>query len=134
MTFEELNKIPRCQKEEKKKSRHHESQIQQNCVWWFRLQYPAFKSMLFAVPNGGARSPVEAKIMKAEGVTPGVSDLILLVSRKGYNALCLECKTAAGRQSHSQAAWQADCEAFGNKYVIFRSVDEFINIINDYLK
>ena len=32
--------------------------------------------MLFAVPNGGGRSRIEAGIMKAEGVTAGVSDLI----------------------------------------------------------
>ncbi len=90
--------------------------------------------MLFSVPNGGCRNPIEAKIMKAEGVVPGVSDLILLVARKGFSSLCLEAKTDIGDQSDNQIIWQADCETNGNKYMIFRSVQEFINIINWYLK
>lgn len=53
------------------------------CVGWFRLQYPAVGKLLFAVPNGGARSRTEAAIMKAEGVTAGVTDLILLLGRGG---------------------------------------------------
>ena len=113
---------------------HRESQIQRASVKWFRLQYRQFRNLLFSVPNGGCRNPIEAKIMKAEGVVPGVSDLILLVSRKGFNSLCMECKTDKGSQSENQLIWQADCEANGNKYVIFRSVDEFINIVNEYLK
>jgi hypothetical protein len=90
--------------------------------------------MLFAVPNGGRRGKREAAIMKAEGVVPGVSDLILLVSRKGYNALCIECKTATGHQSDDQILWQAECDENGNKYVICRSIEGFICIINWYLK
>lgn len=56
------------------------------CVSWFRLKYPAIGKLLFAVPNGGARSRTEAAIMKAEGVTAGVADLILLIGRGGFNA------------------------------------------------
>jgi len=33
--------------------RHIESQIQKDCVTWFRLQYPKIGRLLFAVPNGG---------------------------------------------------------------------------------
>lgn len=53
--------------------------MQRMCVGWFRLQYPAVGKLLFAVPNGGARSRTEAAIMKAEGVTAGVTDLIRFV-------------------------------------------------------
>jgi hypothetical protein len=118
----------------RKKPVHRESQLQRECVKWFRLQYPALGHMLFAVPNGGSRNAREAGIMKDEGVVPGVSDLILLLPRKGYGSLCLECKTPDGQQSYNQAAWQGSCEASGNKYVIFRSVDDFIKIVNWYLK
>ena len=54
--------------------RHLESQLQRQCVAWFRLQYPKHARLLFAVPNGGGRSRIEAAIMKAEGVTAGVSE------------------------------------------------------------
>lgn len=49
--------------------RHIESQIQKDCVTWFRLQYPKIGRLLFAVPNGGARNAKEAAIMKGEGLT-----------------------------------------------------------------
>ncbi|MDD3019488.1 MAG: VRR-NUC domain-containing protein [Alphaproteobacteria bacterium] len=89
--------------------------------------------MIFAVPNGGCRNSREAAIMKAEGVTAGVADVILLVSRDGYNSLCIEFKTEKGRQSELQRQWQDEAEKNGNKYVICRSFKEFYSIINEYL-
>lgn len=77
--------------------------MQRMCVGWFRLQYPAVGKLLFAVPNGGARSRTEAAIMKAEGVTAGVTDLILLLGRGGFNALCIEMKTTDRRSALSDA-------------------------------
>lgn len=113
--------------------RHNESIIQQNCVTWFRLQYPQLAIMLFAVPNGGLRRRIEAAIMKAEGMTAGVSDLILLVPSKGYHSLCIEMKTEKGRQTERQKQWQRQAERYGNKYVICRSFDEFREEITAYL-
>lgn len=52
---------------DRKATRHEESHLQRQCVAWFRLQYPKLARLLFAVPNGGGRSKVEAGIMKAEG-------------------------------------------------------------------
>ena len=51
--------------------RHLESKLQQAMVKWFRLRHPDL--MLFHIPNGGKRSPITAKILKAEGVLPGVA-------------------------------------------------------------
>ena len=113
--------------------RHIESQIQRNCKKWFDYQYPQFAPLLFAVPNGGLRGKVEAAIMKAEGMTAGVSDMILLVSKKGYTSLCIEFKTAKGRQTQHQKDWQRIAEIHGNKYVIVRSFDDFVKAITAYL-
>ncbi len=90
--------------------------------------------MLFAVPNGGGRSRVEAAIMKGEGVTPGVADLILLESRGAFGSLCIEMKDAKGRQSEAQKAWQQTAESFGNKYVVCRSFEQFQEAVRDYMK
>ena len=117
--------------------------LQSECVRWFSYQYPKLKKLLFHVPNGGKRqskinkqgkrySP-EAKKMKLMGVVPGVSDLILLVSRKGYGSLCLEMKTKSGDQSPSQKEWMKETTAAGNKYALCRSFDEFEKTIKDYL-
>lgn len=100
---------------------------------WFRLQYSSVKELLFAVPNGGARGKIEASIMKSEGVTAGVADLILLIPRKGYGSLCIEMKTDKGTQRDTQKVWQEQAERHGNKYVICRSLDEFMTQITEYL-
>lgn len=111
-----------------------EDRIQSECVRWFRYQYPKYKKLLFHVPNGGKRSKVTAQIFKAMGVVPGVSDLILLVSRHGYGSLCIEMKTPSGDQSPSQKEWMKETTAAGNKYSVCRSFDEFEKTVNDYLK
>ena len=123
--------------------REEEHQIQSACVRWFAYQHPELKGLLFAVPNGGARNKATAGKLKAEGVVAGVSDLILLVpqwfttwrGQQGclYAGLCIEMKTAKGRQSPDQKEWQAKVESKGYKYAVCHSLDEFINEIEDYL-
>lgn len=76
----------------------------------------------------------EASIMKAEGVTAGVADVILLIPSSGYASLCLEFKTQTGRQQDTQKAWQKAAETAGNKYTVIRSFDEFRNEVTNYLQ
>lgn len=114
--------------------RHIESQIQKDCVTWFRLQYPKIGRLLFAVPNGGARNAKEAAIMKGEGVTAGVADLILLYPSDGFHSLCIEFKTPSksSRQTPMQKEWQALAEAHGNKYIVCRTFEDFERTIKNY--
>lgn len=128
--------------------REEEHNIQAACVRWFNLQWPEYRGLLFAIPNGGARSKATAGKLKAEGVVAGVADLILLVPdnyetlatpRSGtwyhsIHALCIEMKTAKGRQSPEQKEWQKKVEAVGYKYAVVRSLEDFIKQINDYLQ
>ena len=104
----------------KRKTEHAESNLQRACVTYFRTQYPNDALMLFAVPNGGGRSVVEASIMKAEGVTAGVSDLLLLEARGGWGCLCLEAKTKKKGSGQS-------------KDKVFRTFEEFKTIVDDYM-
>ena len=62
-----------------------------------------------------------------------VADLILLVPRQGYCALCIEMKTRKGYQSDAQKVFQAKCEEYGAKYVVCRSLDEFQKVVRWYL-
>ena len=127
--------------------REEEHNIQAACVRWFNLQWPEYRGLLFAVPNGGARSKATAGKLKAEGVVAGVADLILLVPcrleigqcggipwYRIYHALCIEMKTAKGRQSPEQKEWQTNVEAHGYKYAVCRSLDEFMAVVNGYLR
>lgn len=122
-----------------------EHNLQSACVQWFNLQHRELRGLLFAVPNGGARSKATAGRLKSEGVVPGVADLILLVPKVVFSdgengriidvtpALCIEMKTDKGRQSTEQKAWQAIVEAQGYKYAVCRSFDDFTRTVNEYL-
>ena len=114
---------------------HEESQLQKDCVTWFRLQYPSHALMLIAIPNGGKRSPIEAAIMKAEGVVAGVADLILLEARGNFGCLCIEMKTRSkkSRQSPNQKIWEEATQKAGNAYVVVRTFDEFRSVVSQYL-
>ncbi len=113
--------------------RHLESRLQQSCVRWFDYQHYDYKEILFAIPNGGARSGIEAAIMKGEGVRAGVADMILLLARDGFSSLCIEFKVGKGRQSLAQQTWQIAAESVGNKYCIVRSFEEFKKEIESYI-
>lgn len=132
LTFDELVARANATKE-KAKPRHIESHIQRNCFYWFGLQYPHLRPVFFAVPNGGGRNKREAGILKAEGVTAGVADAILLKPSGGYASLCVEFKTEEGTQRRTQKEWQKAAEANGNKYVIVRSFDDFKREVTEYL-
>lgn len=122
--------------------REEEHNIQCACVRWFNLQYPQYRGLLFACPNGGNRNLVTAAKLKAEGVVAGVADLILLVPLVIdvpkeiviFHGFCIELKTKQGRQSPEQKEWQSKVEAHGYKYAVCRSLEEFIKQINDYLQ
>lgn len=113
--------------------RHEESDLQQACVRWFRMQHPQLAPLLFAVPNGGVRNVRTARVLKAEGVMAGVADLLLLVPSKEWHGLCVEMKTMTGRQSESQRAWEKAVTSQGYKYVVCRGVECFVRLINGYL-
>lgn len=120
---------------QRSKPRHEEHNLQTACVNWFRWQYPTFSKMLIAVPNGGRRDAITGAMLKAEGVLAGVADLILLIPNRRYHSLLIELKTKSGTQSKAQKEWQQEVERLGySKYILVRSIDEFINEINDYLR
>ena len=116
-----------------------EHNIQCACVRWFNYQWPEYRGLLFAVPNGGARSKATAGKLKAEGVVPGVADLILLVPFlqecvQYFNGLCIEMKTSKGKQSQEQKDWECKVMEQGYEYRVIRSLDEFIEVVDSYLK
>jgi hypothetical protein len=66
-----------------------EAQIQRAVIQHLRLR-PATGVFAFHVPNGGARRPIEAAILKDLGVVAGTPDLIII---RGGRAHCLELKS-----------------------------------------
>ena len=110
-----------------------ESRIQQACVRWFRLQYPKYAGNLFSVPNGGYRNAVTGAILKAEGALAGVADLFLAVPNRSYAGFFIEMKKPKGRQQESQKRFQKAVEEQGYKYSLCYSLEEFMELVNEYL-
>lgn len=119
----------------KKKQGNEEARIQSEFFEKIPILFPTLPSkLLFSVPNGGSRNPIEAVNLKRQGVTPGVADVILQIPKKGYASLCMEFKTPKGRQSNEQKEYQRQVEMAGSKYVIVRSVEQAIKTMQSYLK
>lgn len=133
LTFDEMMAAMRSNT--RKRPADEEHRIQCACVRWFNVQYPKLYGRLFAVPNGGRRDATTAAKLKAEGVVPGVADLVLLMSNRDYGALLIEMKTPKGRQSDSQKKWEKTvCADAEYKYVVCRSLDDFIREVDSYLR
>lgn len=112
-----------------------ESEIQQACIDWFKHRYPKEWSdgMLFHVANEGIRSGRMGARFKREGIVRGVADLCLSIPRQGYGALYIEMKRPRSYQSPEQRRWGANASAYGNRYVVCRSVEEFAEVVKEYL-
>lgn len=126
--------------------RHEESNLQQQCVAWFRAQYPQFAMLLTHVPNEGNGNRVSGAIHKAEGTVAGVPDLLLFLpscypakGRDGETAwsmvhgLGIEMKTEKGRQGQSQKDFQKMFQSAGYQYEVVRSFNEFETLIKSYI-
>lgn len=101
-------------------------------VGMMRSRYPEV-DLLFAIPNGGARDIISGGKLKAEGVRPGVPDLMLAVARGPYHGLFVEVKTDAGHLSEPQKAWQLRLNKQGFSAIVVRGVHEGVTSITDYL-
>jgi len=103
--------------------------LQSEIFKWFHNTHCAGKNnkcLIFSVPNGGTRNIKEAMKLKATGLVPGVSDLIILLPSK---CLFIEVKTSTGKQSDVQKVFESKVTLLGFDYYLVRSLEEFKNIL-----
>ena len=134
-TLEELLEKERCGelKKPRKRSLNEEHQLQCAEVRYMRGVHRDLSHVFFCVPNGQKRTSRQAAWLHEEGLVNGVSDMILLKPNSKHGYLCIENKTKKGKQSAEQKIFQQEVEKHGGKYVIIRSLDEFIETIESYL-
>lgn len=126
--------------------KHEESRLQQQCVAWFRAQYPQYAMLLTHPINEGSghtrTDKMRQGIHKAEGAVKGVPDLILFMpsvfadgEMEGLmcHGLGIEMKTAKGSQSQEQKDFQKMFETADYMYVVVRSLEEFREVVKDYV-
>jgi len=117
-------------------SKNEEHQEQCALIQWAKLQAkttPAL-SMLFAIPNGGARSVITGAMLKREGVQKGIPDLFLAVPRRACGGLFIEMKKKKGGVvSQEQREWIAKFVWQGYQAEICNGWEEARDIIIKYL-
>lgn len=95
-----------------------EHEEQRELVRWFRQTWPGVR--IFAIPNGGARSPATAGRLKAEGVSSGVPDLFIPAW-----GLWVEMKrTKGGSLSAEQKDWIAYLESVRFCCIVGKGADD----------
>lgn len=123
------------------------SEHQEQCVvkeWAVRsmYRYPPLR-WLFAVPNGaklpyfksrsGARISREALWLKAEGLEPGVSDLVLPWPECGYHGVFLEMKYGNNKPTDKQNEFIIDMQAAGYAALACWGADDAIEFLQHYV-
>ena len=98
-----------------------------------QAQYPEFKRLLFAIPNGGERNKIVAAKMKATGTKADVSDIFLSVSRGGYHGLYVELKKIGGKPRPGQLEFIAEARAAGFAACVIEGWEAARNAITSYM-
>jgi hypothetical protein len=105
--------------------------------------YPEL-ALLFAVANGaklpytkdaqGRRFSRQAMILKAEGMKPGVPDMVLPVARGGYHGLFIELKFGKNTPSPEQEEWIMALKEQGYLAKVCYGAESAIAILKNYLE
>jgi hypothetical protein len=80
-------------------------------------------------PNGGWRSPIEAKILQSLGVTPGVPDVLLWFDCKAF---AIELKSEAGRTTEAQLEMLNRLSEAGVFTAICHSLDRALAVMESW--
>lgn len=101
---------------------------------WLNFAHPWMRKVAFAVPNGSERNKIVAAKLKAEGVTSGVVDIVILVPNSQYHGLLIEMKSARGKLTKNQKQFIENVIAHGYATYVCYSLDDAIEAVQEYLK
>ena len=109
-------------------------------IQWYRMQYPKYAKCLFSIPNGAHLAgdarlrAIKMNNLKASGLVPGVSDLMLMIHKGGWHGLFIEMKVKGGKLSDSQKEFMTVATAMGYQAVVCYGFNEAKDAINNYLQ
>jgi len=108
-----------------KDMKNEELKMQAEFFQWHWNSFPEERGMLHA-NNNNSENRIKGALNMAIGVVPGVSDMEYMT--RG-TVVFIEWKTLTGVQSDAQKKFQAQVEAQGFEYVIFRNVEQAKNFV-----
>jgi hypothetical protein len=111
-----------------------ESKIQQEVVMWFRnnycLKHHSPRCVIYSVPNE-SEDAYETQKKINTGLMKGAADLIVLLP--GGVTVLPETKTMTGYQSPAQKAFEIQATSLGHVYFVYKSLEQFKEMIKPYL-
>lgn len=116
-----------------KKRIYSEAVSQRTTIAWFRAVHPKLARLMTLGSFGeniGQRRMGQLKLL---GLTAGFPDLVLYVSRHGFNALTIEMKRPTGKLMPHQKEIHTLLRQQGYKVVTCYSADEAIEVLKEYL-
>jgi hypothetical protein len=102
---------------------------------WIYLQqeiYPDLQ-LMYHIPNGGSRNPIEAKKLKRMGVRRSIPDVFMAVAKGAYHGLYIEFKSAAGEQALGQVDTMQNLKNHGYFCTVCHNANDAIEITKKYL-
>ena len=108
-----------------------ENKIQQECLIYLAQKYP--DNIIHSVPNE-IPYPLPAQItgkiislLQSYGMLKGAPDLIMHTPNGG--CICIEIKTATGKQSPAQEQFQKRIEKINGNYIVVKSLEQLKTIL-----
>lgn len=101
-------------------------------------QYPEIRRHLFAIENGGSRTKSDARRLRLQGVTPGVSDYFYAYPAQGKHGFFIELKRPAlfskraGRPTIAQLHFLAEKSVLGYQTMIAVGWVQAANALIEY--
>lgn len=124
----------------KKRSERQEQVALFKNIKSYENTYPELR-LLFAIPNGGKRSPQYGAMMKAQGLKSGVPDCFLPVPKQidndgtsFYNGLFIEMKVGKNKLSENQEWWRRELHIQGYLVKVCYSEVQALGCILEYVK
>ena len=108
--------------------------LQAKCYQTANQLIPQTRGILYATPNGAyLANKQQALKLISTGMLNGVSDMVLDKTNGKYTTLKLELKLKSGKQSPAQIQWEKIITEAGHKYVVIKTLSQFIDTITEYL-
>lgn len=95
-----------------------ESEIQHECVEWFRANHP--NCIMFSVPNEGIRN--RFSVYTYTGALKGAPDTVVVMP---CGVFFVEFKARYGKQSPEQVVFEGNCKELGVGYHVCKSLEDF---------
>lgn len=110
---------------------HLESNLQKQCVHWFKLQYP--KKLIWHTPNGAGKKTLrQGAMLRSEGLLKGVPDLCVPEPEKGFHGAYIEMKAPKKKPTKEQKDMLQKLEERGYFVTVCDSFEKFEKVIKGY--